>query len=101
MNGLIIKILTIALLMLGRVAYAKPVKEILTKFLNEVINPLIYVIFGLALLIFLWGVVEFIAKAGSEEARTTGKQHIIWGLVGLTIMLGVFGIINILKSLFF
>lgn len=84
----------------SEVAFAASVKDLANKFISQVVNPLIAVLFGIAMIVFIWGVVEFIAKAGSEEARTTGKQHIIWGLVGLAIMISVFGIIEILKNFF-
>lgn len=71
---------------------------LITRILNTVINPLIYLLFGIALLVFLWGVVEMVAKADNEAARTKGRQHIIWGLVGLAIMFSVFGFVNIIQS---
>src|SRR3989344_1930891 len=65
-----------------------------------IINPLILLLFALAMVFFLYGVFEFIINQDNEEKRTAGKNHMIWGVVGLTIMLGVFGIMNmILKTL--
>jgi len=72
--------------------------NIVNKVTTEIINPLIEVLFGLAIAIFFWGVIEFIWNSGSEEKKTTGKQHIIWGLVGLFIMAAVAGIIEIIKA---
>ena len=77
---------------------ATTVKGLANKIITDLLNPLIAVLIGVAVVMFLWGVVEFIAKAGNEEARTTGKKHIIWGLIGLAIMISVFGIINILSN---
>ncbi len=72
--------------------------DIVNKVITEIINPLIEVLFGLAIAIFFWGVIEFIWNSGNEEKKTTGKQHIIWGLVGLFIMAAVAGIIEIIKA---
>ncbi len=72
--------------------------NIVNKVTTEIINPVIEVLFGLAIAIFFWGVIEFIWNSGSEEKRTTGKQHMIWGLVGLFIMTAVAGIIEITKK---
>lgn len=72
--------------------------NIVNKVTTEIINPVIEVLFGLAVAIFFWGIIEFIWNSGSEDKRTTGKQHIIWGLVGLFIMAAVAGIIQIIKA---
>jgi hypothetical protein len=63
-----------------------------------IINPLIKLLFALALVYFLYGVYEFIAHQDNEEAKTKGKEHIIWGLVGLTIMFGVWTILGIMLN---
>lgn len=61
-----------------------------------VINPLIILIFAVALAYFLFGVVGFLVKADNEEARTKGKKHMLWGIVGMFIMIAVFAIMQIL-----
>lgn len=71
---------------------------LINKVITGILNPLIGLMFAVALAVFIWGIVEFIWNSGSEDKRTTGKQHIIWGLVGLLIMSTVAGIIQIIKS---
>ena len=66
----------------------------------EILNPLIILLFGLALLLFLWGAFQFVANADSEEGRTTGRRHIMWGIIGMFIMLSVFAIIRIIINTF-
>lgn len=72
--------------------------ELINKITTGILNPLIGLLFVIAIAVFIWGIVEFIWNAGSEDKRTTGKQHIIWGLVGLLIMATVSGIIEIIKK---
>lgn len=60
-----------------------------------IINPLILFLFALALAYFLFGVLKFITNQENEEKKTEGKQHMLWGIIGLTIMMGVFTIMNI------
>ncbi len=67
---------------------------------TQIINPIIYLLFAVALVYFLFGVFQFIANAEDEEARTTGRNHMIWGIIGFVIMLGVFGIMNIILNTF-
>lgn len=82
------------------VAHAASIDKFIDKVNAKVINPAIEFAFIIALLVFLFGVMEFIRGANNEEARRKGKQHIMWGIVGFLIMFGVWGIINILVNTF-
>lgn len=69
--------------------------------INEfILNPLIVLMFVIALLVFFWGLVEFIAKAGNDDARSTGRRNMIWGIIGMFIMIGVYGLIKLLLATF-
>lgn len=65
-----------------------------------IINPLIGLLFALALMFFLWGLMQFILNANNEEGRTAGKNHMIWGIVGMFIMVSAYAIIDILRNTF-
>jgi hypothetical protein len=65
---------------------------------REVINPIIKVLFGLAIAYFLYGVTKFLINQDDEEARTEGRRHMIWGIIGIFIMMAVFGIMNLLLA---
>ena len=76
----------------------------ITDFLNKVnraiVNPLILLLFGIALLVFIWGLFRFITSAESDEGREIGKKNILWGLIGMVIMISVFGIIRLIMGTF-
>jgi succinate dehydrogenase/fumarate reductase cytochrome b subunit len=67
---------------------------------SMIINPLILLLFALAVVYFLYGVLEFFMNQENEEKKTQSKSHMLWGIVGITIMLGVFAIINIILTTF-
>jgi hypothetical protein len=69
--------------------------------LISLIEPLIVVIIGLALLVFFWGLVKFIYNAGDEKTHADGKNLMIWGLIALFVMVSVFGILRFAHSDFF
>lgn len=79
------------------IAYAS-LNDFLTKVNAQIVNPLIKFLFALAIAYFLYGVFEFISNQANEEKKTTGKSHMIWGIVGITIMLGVWGILSIILN---
>jgi hypothetical protein len=65
------------------------------KIATVLINPAIKGLFIIALLAFLWGVLMFVKNADDEAARTKGRNTILWGVVGMAIMVAAGGIIRI------
>ena len=67
---------------------------------SNIINPLISFLFALAVLYFLYGVLQFFLNQTNEEKKTSAKNHMMWGVIGMTIMMSAFAIINmILRTL--
>lgn len=74
-------------------------KIIIDNLIRYLVNPALGLLMALAVVIFLWGVYKFIANsAEGGEAREEGARSIIWGLVGIFIMVSVFGIINLVLN---
>ena len=63
-----------------------------------ILSPIIYLLFGLALLLFLYGVFEFIKKSDDPDERKKGGQHMLWGIIGMAIMFSAYGIINFILN---
>jgi uncharacterized membrane protein YidH (DUF202 family) len=72
--------------------------KLIAKVNKNIINPFIYMLLAVAFVIFVWGVIEFIKNADNAEERETGKMHMIWGVIGLVIMVSFAGIIGIIKN---
>lgn len=62
------------------------------------VNPLITLLVAGGVLLFLFGVVEFIQGAESDTARDKGKQHMLWGLIGIFIMVSAFAILKLFSE---
>ncbi len=67
---------------------------------QQIINPLISFLFALAIIYFLYGIFQFISNQDNEEKKTAGKAHMIWGVIGIAIMLSVWTLLNIILSTF-
>lgn len=69
---------------------------------NEyILNPLIILMFVVALLVFFWGLAEFIYKTGNGEGDLEkGKNNMIYGILGMCIMVAVYGIIRVILATF-
>ena len=72
----------------------------LDKVIVQIINPLILLLSAAAFVVFIWGVFHFIANAGDPTARKKGKDAIFWGIVGLVVIFGAYGIINLALATF-
>lgn len=79
------------------IAYAsESVDQFIFNLNKLIINPLIVLLFTLAVIFFLYGVFEFISNQDNEEKKTKGKSHMMWGIIGIGIMMAVFTLMNIL-----
>lgn len=65
----------------------------------EFVNLIIPIVIGLAVLIFIWGVVQYVI-AKEEEAKTEGRDKMIYGLIGLAVIVSVWGLVAVLKNSF-
>jgi len=88
------------MLPLINIAYAATpnIDSLLLKINQNIINPLIALMFVFATVSFLAGVVKFYIASSEEKDRTTGHNLIKWGLVGMFIMVSVFGIMKIIVN---
>ncbi len=75
--------------------------EAFVKFLGKVnqhiINPLVVLLFTAALIYFVIGLFKLMRKDDSK-ALEEGKQHVLWGIVGMAIMVSVFGIMSFITT---
>jgi uncharacterized membrane protein len=67
---------------------------------ETIVNPAIALLFGLATVVFLWGLVQYVINADDQEARSTGQKHMIYGIIGMVVMVSVFGIITLILDTF-
>ena len=73
-------------------------EQLLLNVNTYILNPLIFLMIGVAALTFVMGVIQYIMGTEDETRRTTGRNHMLWGIIGLFIMLSVFGIIDLIAS---
>jgi hypothetical protein len=60
-------------------------------------NAAIYLMMSLAVLFTIYGAFQMVA---SEEKRESGRSRVIYGIIGLFVMISIWGFVNILKSTF-
>lgn len=78
------------------------VADVVGRFTTYVINPILLVLAAAGFLLFVWGLVVFMVALSQGDTGKTeeGKQHMIWGVVGMVIMFSVVGIIQLINNSF-
>jgi len=65
------------------------------------LGALVPTIIGLGLVTFLWGLTRFISAGGDEKRIQEGKDMMVYGVVGLFVMVSIYTIVSILFTDFF
>lgn len=68
------------------------------KFVEVIINPIIIFLATLSLVVFIFGLIEFLAQGNNPEKASTGKRHMFWGIIGLFIFIASVGILRIIAQ---
>lgn len=64
--------------------------------INGILVP---VLLAIAFFTFMWGVYKyFILGATSETERTTGREFILWGVIGFVVIFSVWGLVGMVGS---
>ena len=69
-------------------------KAFIGKISTEILYPIIAILFALATMYFFYGVAAYIWNPDNEEMREKGKIGMLYGLIGIFIMVAVFGILS-------
>ena len=75
----------------------KPYGDSIKGLINDILVP---VLFAIAFIVFLWGTFKyFIWGADDEDARKTGRQFVLWGVIGFVVILALWGLVNLLLNI--
>ena len=66
-----------------------------------ILEQLIGLMFVIATVVFLWGMIQYILAAGEEKKIGEARKRIIAGLIGLFFMVAMWGIVKVITSTFF
>jgi hypothetical protein len=61
-----------------------------------IVNPIIELMIAAAVVVFIYGVWE--ALGSDVTKKTDGNRHMVWGIVGLFVMVSAIGILNVVCS---
>lgn len=64
-----------------------------------VLNKVIPILIVLGVVFFVWGVITYVV-ASEEEAKKKGRNRMIWGIIGLVVIVGMWGLVKIVTNTF-
>lgn len=95
------KIIALLASFVPMVALAQPITDVnsLTFKLTNIGNTAIEILIAFAVIWIIYTTVMFIVKAGSDDAAKY-RTAILWGVVGLFVILSIWGLVRILSNTF-
>ena len=75
-----------------------PIEYFLCRF-QQILNSLIPLLIALGVVYFIWGVIQYVIK-DEEEAKKKGRDKIIFGIIGLAVIVSLWGLVNIVVNTF-
>jgi hypothetical protein len=65
--------------------------------LTNIINKLIPFFLAIAVVVFIYGVIRYVV-ASSPDDKAAGRSYIIWGIIGIAVILSIFGLVKLLQN---
>lgn len=81
-------------------AHIAAAKTLLGKIESAILFPLMTLMMAVAFFIFLWGAYQFVLNADDDSARTEGKSHMLYGIIGLLVMISAMAILKVAAGTF-
>lgn len=68
--------------------------------LYEILILILPILAGAGVVMFFWGLVMFLNSEGNEANLTKGKTLMLWGIIGIFVMVSVYAILSIMVATF-
>ncbi len=67
--------------------------------IGDILDIIIPVLVILGVVYFVWGVVMYVISS-DEEAKKTGRDRMIYGIIGLVVIVAMWGLVGIVRTTF-
>ena len=72
--------------------------QLLNNFQTYIVDPAMLLVFTAGFFVFIWGLVQFMWHLKDGADHNEGVQHMLWGIVGMFIMVSVWGILAMIAN---
>jgi len=70
-------------------------------YIRETLDIIIPIIIGIAVVVFLWRMMDYIRAGDSDTKRTEARKFVLFAVIALFVMVSIYGLVNILSRTFF
>lgn len=74
------------------------IQTALNPIIVNIVHPILIFLISLGVFMFGYGVIQMIMNAESAEARSKGQKHMLFGAIGMVIMVSAWGIISFVAN---
>lgn len=64
------------------------------------VSTIAVMLIGVGLIVFFWGIITYVLAGADEEKRAAGRSLMIYGVIGLFVMVAIWGLVYFLGSAF-
>ncbi len=72
--------------------------SVIDPIISNIVQPLVELMFAVAVIVFVWGVVEMLMHGDDATARENGRNHMLGGIAGIVIMISAWGIVFFISN---
>ncbi len=78
------------------------INEFLNRVNSLILNPIILLLFALAVVYFVYSVIRFLSVDADDKGtgRIEARNAVMWSIVGMVIMVSVYGLIRFVLATF-
>lgn len=58
------------------------------------------ILIGAAVVVFMWGIIQFLIAGGDKENIDVGKKRMFAGILGVFVIVAVWGVVKVVISIF-
>ena len=74
--------------------------SLVEKLKAAILFPLMGLMIAAAIVVFLYGVFEYVRDSDSDDGRAKGRSHMLFGIIGLVVMVSAVAILSIATKTF-
>jgi hypothetical protein len=94
-----VSIVVVVQLMQIHIAHAETTLLTIETAILDVLGSVAPILIGGAVVFFLWSALKFFKLSQSDEERTQAKAMMVYGVIAITVMVSIWGIIAILGDI--
>ena len=87
-----------AIIPITHAADAEAFGDAIDPIIQNIVNPIVGVLFAVALIAFVFGVLQLVRGDSDSDTRSQGKKAMVGGVIGMFIMLSAWGFIHLISN---